>query len=43
MDNIEDFYEEHPILFEIITLPIELLIGIPTGIWIANTITRLFG
>lgn len=42
LDIIEKFYEEHPILFDIIVVPIELFIGIPTGILIANTLIRLF-
>ena len=36
LDIIQDFYDEHPILFEIITLPFELFIGITIAFWIIN-------
>ena len=36
LENIEEFYEGHPILFEIIVLPFELFIGIGLAFWIIN-------
>lgn len=39
LDLITDFYMEHPILFEIIIIPIELIIGITLAFLIMN----LFG
>lgn len=39
LDIIEEFYEKHPILFQLITLPIEWFISITISFWII----KLFG
>lgn len=43
LNIIQSFYEKHPILFELITIPIEMLIGIPIGIAIARWTLGWFG
>lgn len=38
IDKIQDFYMNHPIIFEIITIPIELFVGITLAFLIMDLI-----